>query len=138
MPTNYSVTSANVVASANATFVYGFAGEAITRGQAVYQVPVGGTWKKADADGALPLPNMAGVVMSDAATGQPIIICTDDPNFKPGFTLAIGEVAILSSTAGAFCLFSDYATGWYMVVALVGLGSGNARLKIIRADLPKP
>lgn len=139
MPTNYTVTAASVQASQNATFVYGFAGEALTRGTPVYQVPVGGTWMRADADAALPAPRMAGIVMNDAGTGQPVTICVDDPNFKPGFNLAIGEIAILSSTVGRLCLLSDYATGWYLCIALVGVnGTDTARLKLIRTDAAKP
>lgn len=59
-------------------------------------------------------------------------------NFNPGFVLGIGEVAILSSTAGAFCEFGDYASGWYLCIAYVGVdGLGLARFKIIRTDTPK-
>lgn len=126
---DFTVTAANVLPSTSARLVQGIAGAAITMGQSVYLDTVTNTYKKADANGISPLYVFAGIAVSTAAAaGQPIIICTGDPSFQTGFTIAgAGEIIIVSgTTAGGLCYWADVESGWY--VTLVGVAISTTKI----------
>ncbi len=153
---DYTVTAANVVASAYAvrlapnliqptaqtitSFRPGInvAGAAITAGQPVYQNPATGDFFPADANGTSPLYKVIGIAENTAGIGQPVSIITEDPNFTPGITtLVIGDVVIVSATAGGLTEAANKASGWFVSVVMVAYSTTQAVLKIIRADAAK-
>ena len=140
-----SITAANVLASAQAIKEQCIAGATITAGQVVYLDTSTGTVKLADADASATTARAYGIALGGASSGQPILICKEDPDFTPGGTLSISAAAddavyILDGTAGAFCPIGDIAAGDYPVVIgvaksatkmffkIVGGGSGAAAL----------
>ena len=87
-----SVTAANVQHSTNATLISGpslLAAEAVTAGAAAYKLAAG-TYGLADSSDSEKY-KMAGYFAADAAAGQPVVVCTADTDFDPGYTLTAGE-----------------------------------------------
>lgn len=110
---NYTITAANVVPSAAAIKSLGTAGETITPGMPVYLKSSDGRLWKADADASLETATVAGIALNVASAGQPLWICTQDPEFAHG-TSATSGALWLSATAGALCPEADvYAVGLY-------------------------
>ena len=120
---DYSVTAADVLASASAKRVTGTAGATITAGQAVYRDPSDGEWKLADADTAsaagIGTQGNNGIALNGAADGQPIEVCLSDPDFTPGFTMVVGTTVVISGTAGGLAPDSDLAASDYHVMMIV-------------------
>jgi hypothetical protein len=139
---DYTVTAANVKASKKTSSRDSShdAGVTITRGQAVYlDTSVNpNVWKLADANLSAAAANVMGVALNDAVADQPLFVVTHDESFTPGFTIAAGEIVILSATAGAFCPVADAATGMYVSVAMIGTGSNKAKLSILQSGVVKP
>lgn len=132
-----TVTAANVVPSSQARFITGRAGATITAGQPVY-VTGANVYYPADANASSPAYKVAGIAVNGASVGQRIRICYYDPVFQPGFTSAAGTIYIASATAGGIAPSADAATGHYVTVLGVGLGTDTIKLDIIRSDVAKP
>lgn len=136
--TDYTVTSSSVIPSADATLSRGTAGVAITAGQALFK-DTDGTLKLYDANGTSPAYKFAGIACNSAAIGQPVIYCTADPTgFAPGFTVAAGAIVIGSATAGNLCPAADLASGSYLVVVGVGIGSNKIIIQPLPAGVATP
>jgi hypothetical protein len=142
---DYTLTPANVLASTQATTIFGTAGAALTAGQPLYQDTADldasgrGKWKLADANGAsATIKTMAGVALHAAASGQPVRIALGDPDYTHGLTtVAAGDIVILSATAGAFAPAADLATGMRANVALVATSATKGVLRITTAGADK-
>jgi len=140
---DFSITAANVLRSANSIIEHGTAGAAIARtAPLIYQDPTDNTWKPAKADGAAPIYKAIAWALQDVASGQDISFVRTDPNFKPGFTIAVHEIAVLSwTTAGAVGKLADIAAlpvGGYLTIACVGVGGNLANLCMVNVNAPKP
>lgn len=123
---NQSVTAANVLQSAAARLARVILGAAGARGQPVYLDPSdSNSAKLCDAD-AEASAEIFGILLNTGDDGQLADVVLEDPDFNPGFTCVLGEIYVLSTTAGAICLKSDLATGDYVTV--VGVGNANGRL----------
>jgi hypothetical protein len=136
-----SVTAANVLASANADLSDGIigAGTTLTAGDVIYQDPTTLTWLKANASSAPPVSKAVAIALTGGSAGQPVHYVTADPNFTPGFSIAVGDIIIVSgATAGKLADRADYTTGWYWTFAMVGIGSNKAVLKFVNSGVPKP
>lgn len=138
---NYAPTAASVLASANATIGEGIIAAATTvvAGNWLYQL-ADDTWGLARADQAAPIHKGVAVALSGGGPGQPVKYCTYDPNFTPGFALAAHDVVIGSgaTAAGKFAPIADNATGWYLTICMIGIGSNMARLQFMASGVPKP
>jgi hypothetical protein len=133
------VTPANVLASPNATVLVGIIGAATTiaPGDWIYQDPADDTWKLAKANELPPVSKGVAIALTGGAAGQPVHYVTDDPRFKPGFTIALHEIVIGSGTAaGKFAPLADLTTGWRLTVAMVGTGSNYAYLNFTATGVP--
>jgi len=117
---DYSPTAANVSASAQATTVNGTAGATVTAGQAVYKSSTDGEWYLLDADDSSKIGTQGniGIALNGAADGQPLRVCTFDPAFTPGFTMAVGTAVVGSGTAGALAPASDLASSDYHIMLI--------------------
>jgi hypothetical protein len=138
---NKAPTPASVLASANATIGEGIIAPATTvlAGDWLYQL-ADDTWGLARADQVAPIHNGIAVALTGGGAGQPTKYCTYDPNFTPGFAIAVHEVIIGSgaTAAGKFAPIADNATGWYLTMCMVGIGSNKARLQFVHSGVPKP
>ena len=134
---DYSVTSTSVIASDDAVIRRKTAGASITAGQAVY-VKADGTLGLYDANAASPAYTFAGIALNSASSGQLVLYAESDPEFTPGFTVAAGAIVIGSSTAGGLCPASDLATGHYLTIVGIGIGSNKIDLSPQAAGVVTP
>jgi hypothetical protein len=144
---DYSITAANVLRSNNSTLETGIVSSsgspvAIARtAPLIYQLP-DGTWQPAIANGAAPAYKSIAWALNDAAPGQDFSFVRSDTKFKPGFTLAVHEIAVLSwGAAGQVGKLADIAglpSGAYLTIVLVGIGANYATLCIVNVNAPKP
>ena len=117
--TDYSETAANVAFSANAQYRHGTGSAAMTVGQPVVYNSTSGKWDLADAStaaGAGTQGNVGIVASACAADGQPVKVCTYDPEWTPGFTTAIGTQIAVSDTEGNLMPDSDLSQGEYVTI----------------------
>jgi len=135
--TDYSVTATSVLASSSATTSRGTAGTSITAGQSLAKA-ADGTLVLFDANAAAPANVFLGISLSGGATGQPIFYVTADTSFTPGFTVAAGAIVIGSSTAGGLCPAADLATGHYLTIVGVGIGSNKIKMSPVAAGVATP
>jgi hypothetical protein len=119
----FSITAANVLHSTSATIFTGTAGTTITQGQPLYLDSTTNTYKLANA---LTNSPVAGIAMVGASNQQDMVICSRDPNFAPGYTIAAGNVVIAGTGPGNVNPYEDRTTGWY--VTSLGVGIGGNRL----------
>lgn len=134
---DYTVTAASVVASSDATTSRGTAGATITAGMSLAKNS-GGALVGFDANGTAPLYTFVGIALNGGASGQPIFYATADPSFTPGFTIAAGAIVVGSATAGLLCPAADLATGHYLTVLGVGIGSNKIKLSPLAAGVVTP
>ncbi len=114
-----SVTPANVRVSADAQKMPGIFGETITAGQVVYQSSTDARFYLTDVN-VSGKTEIAGIAINGGAAGQPAIVCVEDPNFTPGFTLSTSApIYVASATAGGIAPSVDVASGWYATVLMV-------------------
>jgi len=132
-----SITAASVVPSANARRISRTAASAITAGQVLYQLAAG-TVAPADANGASPLFNVVGIAENGGGTGQRISVITEDPALAIGATVVIGDVFILSATAGGIADVADAAAGHYVTVLGVAVSTSSINFKPVAAGAAIP
>lgn len=113
---DYTVTAADVQQTASAQVVGATAGATITAGQAVYKDSTDSNKiKLADCE-VDPAYECVGIALNGASDGQPIDYVVRDIGFTPGFSGAIGDIVILSGTAGGLCPSTDLLAADYAVV----------------------
>lgn len=134
---DYTVTATSVLASTAAVTVKGVAGASITAGMSLAK-DTDNSLKAYDANGAGALHTFAGIALNGAATGQPVFYATSDASFTPGFTVAAGAVVIGSATAGLLCPVADLATGHYLTIVGVGIGSNKIKFSPVAAGVATP
>lgn len=123
-----SITAASVIAASDATIDYGYAGEAITAGKAVYKSSTTKRWMLADSNSATAEARKAtGVALNGASSGQPIAVQTRG-DITIGATLTAGTAYYLSDTAGGICPLADVGSGEY--VCLLGLAKSTTVLAL--------
>ncbi len=126
-----SVTAANVVPSSAAKFATKIAGATITAGQVVYEdTSDSNKVKLADSNSATAVARVVfGIAAGGAAAGQPVRIIREDPALAIGATVAIGDVLILSATAGGIAPVADAATGHY--VTFLGVAKSTTTINFL-------
>jgi hypothetical protein len=134
-----SITAASVVPSASAKFATKTAGATITAGQVVYEdTGDSNKVKLADTDSATALARVVfGIAATGAAAGQPVRIIREDPALVIGATVAVGDVLILSGTAGGICPAADAATGDYVTFLGVARSTTAINFKPVASGAAK-
>lgn len=124
-----SITAANVGIGASAKLVTGTAGEAITRGQAVYYDSATKKYMKAvnDASGTAAV---VGVAQSEAAADGDYIIIQKSGGILPGATMTKGQLYYLSATAGGICPFADLIAADYVTSVYRATSTTEAELDL--------
>lgn len=131
-----SITAANVIASSSAQRTSKVAASTITAGQPVY-VNSSGLVAPADANASATTANVLGIAENGGGTGQRISVITQDPALVIGATVAIGDVLILSATAGGIAPVADLASGHYCTVLGVAVSTTAINLKLVAAGAAK-
>jgi len=141
---DYTLTSANVIHSANAEYKTYTAGATIAAGQPVYLDSTAldaqnkPKAKLADANASATTSTVHGIAANTASSGQPLRVVTFDADFTHGLTtVAAGDVIVLSATAGGLAPAADIASGWYPVVIGVATSATNCVLSIVQGTAAK-
>lgn len=124
----YSINAANVRMSAAGQSTPALAGQDILAGRPVY---LNTTLQQYMLANALISNAPSGIAASSANTNQYFTLCTRDPNFSCGYSVAAGEVPVLGNAAGQLNPVADIGTGWYVHVLGVGLGNNNVNFSIL-------
>lgn len=135
--TDLVITAANVEL-VSGTKKFGIAAEAITAGQPVHKLASDGEIYLSDADHATVAKRVVtGIALNGAAAGQPVGYQIDGV-IDIGATVTVGEIYVLSGTAGGIAPEADLASGDRVAVLGVGLTSSNIQLGILNsgADVP--
>lgn len=128
--TDISVTAASVIASSNAHFKLGTAGESLSAGQPLFKDATDASkMKRTIANVSAAEANCDGIALHAAATGQPIVYA-DSGDLNIGATLVVGQEYIISSTRGGIAPVSDLTTGWFTTVLGIATSASNLRLNI--------
>lgn len=134
---DYTVTVNSVLPSSQAVIRRKIAGATITTGKSL-AVKADGTLDLYDANGAAPLNVFKGIALNSAVTGQPVIYVESDPEFTPGFTVAANAIVIGSATAGGLAPAADLATGHYLTIVGLGIGSNKIDLNPVSSGVVTP
>ena len=126
-----SITTSQVLLSTGQTKT-GFAGEAITPGQAVYYAS-SGKWLKAQCDGTAAEAGSGGygIALSQAAAdGQPLVVALPGATVTlgAGAAPAAGTVYCIGATAGALNPTADMATTNKVTPIALGIGSNKVKV----------
>ena len=134
---NYTVTPGSVVPSSGAVQSKAISGATITAGQPIYiDSSDSNKAKLADANASAVT---RGIAVCSASAGQPIFYVSEDADFTHGITSpTVGDIVIVSATAGALCPSSDMATGMYPSVVMTITSSTKAVLRILNGTAAKP
>jgi hypothetical protein len=130
-----TITAANVAPSTGAVTRYGTAGETITAGQSVYLDSVSGKYKKADAD-AEATAEAVGIALTGSSDGQPIAVQYSG-RITMGATVAVGQIYVVSTTAGGVAVYGDLASGDYVTILGVGATTGAIDLYVTASGIAK-
>lgn len=129
-----SLTVANFIPSANATLIAGIAGGTLTRGMPLYYDSAAGTYKQFDASNTTK-DQFAGLCCEDAASGQPIEVCTKDPDLILGGTVSMGDT-IWASATGLTKTIGDLTTGWRIwVIGVCNAASNHVNFNAVRGGI---
>lgn len=123
-----TITAGSVLPGSGATIARGYAGEAITPGQAVYLDSTDNRYKLADADSATAAAKSpVGIALNTAADEQPVAILTRG-DLTLGSVLTAGTAYYLSPTAGGISPLADVLSGDNVV--LLGLAKSATVLQV--------
>jgi len=76
-----------------------------------------------------------GIAENSASPGQVVGVVTEDPFFKPGCTLAIGDIPVVSGlNSGGLGKSTDMTTNWYVSPLGVAYSTTHMVLKPCRSD----
>jgi len=130
-----AVTPANVAAGSGAVIRDVTAGATILAGEVVYSDSTDSNqYKLADANVAAATADAVGIALNNADDGQPLRIQTGG-NINPGGTVVVGEVYMVSTTAGEILDITSLAPGDYPTILGVGTTATNLKLSINAAGV---
>jgi len=133
-----SITAASVLPSTNAVVKTGTAGGTITAGQTLYaDASDGGDLKLADADASALTAVVVGIALHGASDGQPLSFLASG-DITIGATVVVGEIYVLSGTAGGIAPEADLATADWVSVLGVGITTGKIRIQRANSGVQIP
>jgi hypothetical protein len=136
----YTVTAANVLASAYAETDTGILGEAsMTAGMPVYKNAADNNrLYRCDANASLAAAKCVGILLHGGGIGQPARFVVRDPQFTPGCTLTAGDIVIVGATnPGEINPVADLAAGWFPTVLGPAVSTSKMDLNISRGGVAK-
>ena len=133
-----TITAANVIAGANSKKTPGVSGATVTAGQTVYRDPTTKKFLLADSDSPTEAVRAcAGIALHAASNGQPLMI-QEEGDINLGATLTVGEIYVLSDTAGGIMPEADLEAGDYVTVLGVASSASNLKMKIVASGAAVP
>jgi hypothetical protein len=126
-----TVTATSVVTVSGGSYTTGTAGATITAGQTLYvDTADSNKLKLADSDSATStVRTCCGIALNGGAAGQPIRYQTGG-SLNPGATLAVGQVYVLSDTAGGIMPYADLEAGDYVFILGYATTTSNLTLAL--------
>lgn len=112
-------------------------GETVTQGMPVYLNTGDGEYYKADADNTATTATVAGVAVTPGGDGEPGLICTEGP-LDVGATLTVGEIYVLSGTAGGIAPEADLASLDYVSILGVATAADTLTINLINSGVQIP
>lgn len=132
-----TVTAAEVLPLSDTQSIDGTFGATITAGQVVYKNSSDGEWYLADTDASVTAAAAVGIALCGGGNGQPGKIAIGG-TIDPGFTVTVGQIYVLSGTAGAIQLDSDLAQNDWVTLIGVGLTASTLKLNIYASGVQVP
>ncbi len=123
-----SLTASQVTWSSGVAPIIGTAGETITEGMPVYLSTSDNRYYKCDAD-VEASSIIAGVALSNAVAGRPMVIAPPGAVINVGATLTAGTYYCASTTAGGVAPETDLSAGDWPTILYIG--NGTAVHKVI-------
>lgn len=124
-----TITAANVKLAAGSNVFVATAGEALTQGQPVIQT--GNDWFRARATTA-PLAKCQAIVLTPAATGEPVVLARGGTEVNLGATLEVGTVYAVSANLGGIAPIGDLLSTEFITTL------GTAKTAAILLFNPQP
>ena len=124
-----SVTAANVALVSGGVNKDNVAGEAFTAGQVVYLKTSNNKWMKAQCDGTAEEAGsgtVLGIALNTGVLNQPAAVQISGV-INIGATVTVGEIYLLSDTAGGIVPEADITTSTERVL-LIGIGATSANI----------
>lgn len=133
------ITAAQVLPGTDADIYQGVAGETITAGQAVYLSNSDHRMRKASATGGTTGALVKGIALHLTTASQPLRVqVAGTITLGAGAAPAVGQIYVLSDTAGAFCESADLASPMRATVLGVGGPSNTVILGILSSGQVAP
>lgn len=131
-----TVTAANVRPFSGATIKEVTAGAAVTAGQIVYKDTTDSNEHKAADAAAAASATIAGMAMTNAGDGEPLLIATGG-YVNPGGTVGVGVVYTCSSNAGGIAPNADLTSGNYVSTFGIGITASKIWLTIHNSGIAR-
>lgn len=132
-----SITPAGVVPASGYSYVDGIAGETITAGQTLYLKSSDLRYWKADSDASSATATLIGIALNGASAGQPVRVQTGG-GIDPEATVTVGEIYVLSDTAGGIMPEGDLEQGDYVSIIGIGTSATNIAMKVHNSGVTVP
>ena len=132
-----SITAANVLAASGAVIQSGTLGATGPAGQVVYLDSSTQKLRRADADLSVAAAEVGGILLNGGGDGQPIDYVLSG-GVDVGATLTVGEIYVLSGTAGGLAPEADLASSDWVTVLGVATAADNLKLSIIASGARVP
>ena len=125
-----TVTASQVQPGSGVATKEGIAGATITAGQTLYLDSATNTLKLADADSTAAIATVVGISLNGASAGQPVEYqSVGSITIGAGASMTVGEIYVLSDTAGGIAPEADISTSDDYVSPL-GVATSAAILKL--------
>jgi len=122
-----SFTATSIKPGTNAQKQRGTAGATLTIGLAVYLDAATNTWKIAHCETSDTTAAASGIALSEASSGQPVIVQTGG-NLTTSAHLSLASPVYILSAAGAICPAADLANNDY--ITIIGVATSTTNLKL--------
>ena len=134
-----SITSSQVLVTADTETAEGTAGATITAGQTLYLDSSDSKYKLADANASSSTAACIGIALHGSSDGQPIKLATGGSiTIGAGAAPAVGTTYVLSATAGGIAPNVDATSGWFKTIIGVGAASNQISLKVFASGQQIP
>lgn len=124
---NIIQTAANVLQGSDASVIQMTAGATIIAGNVLYKDTADSDKVKLAIDTSSAAALVVGIALNGAVDGQPITVQTRG-DINPGGTVVVGQIYVVSSTAGAISEVDDIVTGDW--VTILGIGRTSTALPL--------
>ena len=82
--------------------------------------------------------SVVGIALNNASDGQPLTYAMPGSVVNMGATVTVGEIYVLSGTAGGVAPEADLASDDYVVILGVGVTTANLKFSLINSGVQIP